>query len=118
MSFSCGGLTQRARELLADEPRFFGTGMLAFTPNTVKPIKVRRERYNVGMQTTDPKHAVEIALAERRLNQAQLAALLGTHTSTLSRTLNAGEIVNGRSLWPAILDALDLEIVIRSKQEG
>ncbi|GAA3995062.1 hypothetical protein GCM10022631_01430 [Deinococcus rubellus] len=45
----------------------------------------------------------------------ELAAQLGIPQQSLSRTLQTSPI-NQRSHWPAILEALDLEIVIQPKR--
>ena len=68
------------------------------------------------METTDPRHAVEVALATQRLNQAELASRLDIFPSVLSRTLKENQMLSKRSHWAAILDALGLEVVIRPKQ--
>ena len=67
------------------------------------------------METTDPKHAINMALAERKINQKDLAAALGANYSALSRALNSGKMVDPRSLWGRAFDYLGLEVVIRPK---
>ncbi len=63
----------------------------------------------------DNKNAVRTALAAKGLNQTQLAEVLGKERAAVSRTLSKSPI-DERSLWPAILDALGLEIVIQPKK--
>lgn len=60
------------------------------------------------------KEVVATALKAKGLNQSQLALQLGKDRASMSRTLNRSPI-DARSDWPAILDALDLEVVIRPK---
>jgi predicted transcriptional regulator len=55
------------------------------------------------------------ALRDKGLTQVKLAEMLGTTQPVISRTLTAS-VVNDRSHWPAILDILDLEIVLKSKK--
>lgn len=57
------------------------------------------------------------ALKDRGITQAQLAQQLDTTQPVISRALQAS-VLNERSHWPAILDTLGLEIVIRPKSNG
>lgn len=68
------------------------------------------------METSDPKHAVDIELAKRQMNQKDLAKLVGRNETALSRTLSTNRFFDNRSMWPEILDALNLEVIIRPKQ--
>ena len=68
------------------------------------------------METTNPRHAVEMALATRQTNQAELALQLGIFPSVLSRMLKQNQLLSQRSNWQEVLDALGLEVVIRPKQ--
>lgn len=63
------------------------------------------------------QRVVRVALAERNLSQAALAEKLNTHASTLSRILGESNPISQRSLWPRILEELDLEVVVRPKRE-
>ena len=58
---------------------------------------------------------VRQALKDQGLTQAKLAEMLNTTQPAISRTLTAS-VLNDRSHWPAILDLLGLEVVIRPKQ--
>lgn len=69
------------------------------------------------METTDPKHAIDMALAQRKMNQKDLAAALGANYTALSRTLSSGKLLDPRGLWVRAFDFLGLEIVIRPKRE-
>lgn len=56
---------------------------------------------------------VEGELKRRGLSKTELAEKLGVTPQALSRTLNhAGD---KRSLWPAILDSLGLELTVKAK---
>ena len=66
------------------------------------------------MEKTDPRDAVDEAMKVRGLNQGDLAKLIGSHPAAVSRVLNSG-LIDRRSLWLKIFDALGLEIVIRPK---
>jgi antitoxin component HigA of HigAB toxin-antitoxin module len=68
------------------------------------------------METTDPREAVDAAMKGRDINQGDLAALIGSHPAAVSRVLNSG-LIDRRSLWLKIFDALDLEVVIRPKSK-
>lgn len=61
------------------------------------------------------RELIKRILKTRGMTQAQLAQTIGADPPTLSRTLTA-PIINTQSHWPAILDALDLEIVIQPKK--
>lgn len=63
----------------------------------------------------DFKATVQAALKAQGMNQSQLAERLGKERAAISRTLSRSPI-DPRSDWPAILDALGLEIVVRPKQ--
>lgn len=63
-----------------------------------------------------PTRAVEKALTELGMNRADLARRLDVTPQALSRVLKVEQVAGQRSLWPKILDALNLEIVIRPKQ--
>ena len=69
-----------------------------------------------GMEPTDAKRAVAAALAERGRTQSELAKLIGTNPGTLTKLLSENQTLDSRSLWPQILEALDLEVVIRAKK--
>lgn len=55
------------------------------------------------------------AMKDQGLTQVKLAELLKTTQPVISRTLTAS-VLNDRSHWPAIIEALGLEVVIRPKQ--
>ena len=55
-------------------------------------------------------------LKDQGITQNKLAEMLHTTQPVISRTLTAS-VLNDRSHWPAILDVLGLEVVIRPKQE-
>lgn len=63
----------------------------------------------------DFKTSVKVELARRNSNLSQFAAELGIPQQSLSRTLQTSP-VNQRSHWPAILEALGLEVVIQPKR--
>ncbi len=65
----------------------------------------------------DPRTEVNIALARKGLNLTALAKQLGVPQQSLSRTLK-GEIVNQRSHWPAMLAALDLQVIVVPKDRS
>ena len=62
--------------------------------------------------------AIQAALAERKMSQARLAEQIGITPQALGRTLKLGRVVSDASNWPAILDALGLEVVIRPKGQS
>ena len=62
------------------------------------------------------REVITAALKTKGLNQSQLALQLGRERASISRTLGRSPI-DLRSDWPAILDALGLEVVVRLKQE-
>jgi transcriptional regulator with XRE-family HTH domain len=64
----------------------------------------------------EEKIVIRTALAARNMTQGDLANRLGIPAQSLSRTLGVS-VVNTQSHWPAILDALGLEVVIRPKGE-
>lgn len=66
------------------------------------------------MEATDPRDAVDNAMRERGLNQGDLAQLIGSHPAAVSRVLNS-RLIDRRSLWLKIFDALGLEVIIRPK---
>ena len=61
------------------------------------------------------RETVAAALKAKGLNQSQLATQLGRERASISRTLGRSPI-DPRSDWPAILDALGLEVVIRPRR--
>lgn len=62
----------------------------------------------------DPRTQVKVALAQRGMNQADLARQLGIKPQVLSRLFRV-PVVNERSHWPAVLEALDLEVEVKPK---
>lgn len=54
-------------------------------------------------------------MARQGLTQGKLAELIGSKPTAISRTL-AGNLIDRRSLWIKVFDALGLEIVIRPKK--
>ena len=52
------------------------------------------------------------------LNQAALARQLGIKPQTLSRIMLHIPVINARSAWPAVLDALGLEMIVRQKADA
>lgn len=67
---------------------------------------------------TEAATAVRVQLARQGINQAELARQIGTLPGTISRALAGSPLDERSKTWPAILDALGLEIVIRPKKEG
>lgn len=65
---------------------------------------------------TDAAKAVRVELARRGMNQADLERQLGVTRGTVSRALSGSPLDERSKTWPAILDALGLEIVIRPKK--
>jgi transcriptional regulator with XRE-family HTH domain len=63
----------------------------------------------------EPKTAVNVALARRGMSQAELARILDLEPQALSRGLSKS-MVNARSIWPAVLEALDLEVVVQERR--
>jgi len=62
------------------------------------------------------REVITATLKAKGLNQSQLALQLGRERASISRTLGHSPI-DLRSDWPAILEALGLEVVIRPKQD-
>lgn len=62
----------------------------------------------------EPSEVVRNAIKARGLTQSEIAELLGSTQPALSRTLRT-PLINTQSLWPQILDFLDLEIYVRPK---
>lgn len=60
--------------------------------------------------------AVRVQLARQGINQAELERRLGVSRGTVSRALAGSPLDERSTTWRAMLDALDLEIVVRSKQ--
>lgn len=60
--------------------------------------------------------AVRVQLARLGINQAELERRLGVTRGTVSRALAGSPLDERSKTWPAMLDALGLEIVIRPKQ--
>ena len=66
--------------------------------------------------TQQAVHLVDEALKTRGKTRAELARDLGISRQQVTRTLNNTALINPRSEhWSAILDALDLELVVRPK---
>lgn len=61
----------------------------------------------------DAKKTVQSRLKELGMTQAQLATCLGTTPAILSRTLGS-PMIRPDSHWPAILDALGLQVELVS----
>jgi len=72
------------------------------------------DEYSADKATT----AVRVQLARQGLNQAELERRLGVGRGTVSRALAGSPLDERSKTWPAILEALGLEIVIRPKQDG
>lgn len=64
--------------------------------------------------TLAPKEAIRARLKERGMTQAQLAEQIGTTPAILSRTLGS-PLVRPDSHWPAVLEALGLEVQLVPK---
>lgn len=62
------------------------------------------------------KDAIRTRLKELGMTQAQLAEKIGTTPAILSRSLG-GALVRQDSHWPAILDALNLQVTITPKEQ-
>lgn len=60
--------------------------------------------------------AVRVQLARLGINQADLERRLGVARGTVSRALSGSPLDERSKTWPAILEAVGLEIVIRPKQ--
>ena len=65
----------------------------------------------------DQKREVNAAMQRLDLNQAALARQLGIKPQTLSRIMLHIPVINARSAWPAVLDALGLEMTMHQKAE-
>lgn len=65
--------------------------------------------------TAGHKAVVQARIREMGTTQAALAAQLGTTPAILSRTLGSA-LVRQDSHWPALLEALGLEVIIQPKQ--
>ena len=72
------------------------------------------DEYSADKATT----AVRVQLARKGMNQAQLERRLGVGRGTVSRALAGSPLDERSKTWPAILEELGLEIVIRPKQDG
>lgn len=59
--------------------------------------------------------AVKVQLARLGMNQADLARKLGVLPGTVSRALAGSPLDERSKTWPAMLEELGLEIVIRPK---
>jgi len=64
-----------------------------------------------------PKAVVQYHLRQKGLSPAEFAKMLGVTVTNLNLTL-AAPIVHVDSHWPAILNVLGLEVVIRPRQEA
>jgi transcriptional regulator with XRE-family HTH domain len=61
---------------------------------------------------------IDAKLTEQGLSRSDLARQLGISRQVVTRTLNSTALINERAEhWPAILDALGLEVVIRPKRQ-
>ncbi len=56
-------------------------------------------------------------MQESGISQRQLAKEIGTLPNSISRTLG-GRVGTVPGLWPRILDALDLELIVIPKRKG
>lgn len=65
---------------------------------------------------TDAATAVRVQLARKGISQADLARELEVLPGTVSRALSGSPLDERSKTWPAMLDALGLEIIIRPKQ--
>lgn len=72
--------------------------------------------YTANM-TSDPKRVVQARLRALGWTQAYLAEKLGTSPAILSRTLGT-PMVRRDSHWPAILEALDLQVAVLPRTNG
>ncbi|WP_104991720.1 helix-turn-helix transcriptional regulator [Deinococcus sp. NW-56] len=64
--------------------------------------------------TPTPKETIRARLKEKGMTQAQLAEHIGTTPAILSRTLGSPP-VRPDSHWPAVLEALGLEVQLVPK---
>ena len=62
----------------------------------------------------EPKAVIQARLKSLNMTQIQLAEQLKTTPAILSRALS-GSMIRTDSYWPAMLDALGLEVVIKPK---
>ena len=67
---------------------------------------------------TDAATAVRVQLARMGMNQAALERQIGVKPSVVSRALAGSPLDQRSTTWPAMLDALGLEIIIRPKSNG
>jgi transcriptional regulator with XRE-family HTH domain len=72
------------------------------------------DEYTADKATT----AVRVQLARQGMNQAELERRLGVSRGVVSRALAGSPLDERSKTWPAMLEALGLEIVIRPKQDG
>lgn len=65
---------------------------------------------------TEASTAIRVQLARLGLNQADLARRLNVLPGTVSRALSNSPVDERSKTWRAMLEALELEIVIRPKK--
>ncbi|QLG11746.1 helix-turn-helix domain-containing protein (plasmid) [Deinococcus sp. D7000] len=69
--------------------------------------------------TLPGQNLIEERLTALGLTRSDLARQLGVSRQVITRTLNSTALINERAEhWPAILDALGLEIIIRPKTQA
>ncbi|UQN04966.1 hypothetical protein [Deinococcus sp. QL22] len=71
------------------------------------------DEYNA---TTDAATAVRVELARKGMNQADLERQMGVTRGTVSRALAGSPLDERSKTWPAILETLGLEIIVRPKR--
>lgn len=62
-----------------------------------------------------PKQVIRARLKEKGWDQSELARQLGLSSTTVSRVLS-GPMLRSGSQWPAVLNALGLELVIQPRR--
>ncbi|TSA81438.1 hypothetical protein FNU79_15010 [Deinococcus detaillensis] len=75
----------------------------------------RADEYNA---VTEAPKAVRVQLARLGINQAELERRLGVKPSVVSRALNGSPLDQRSTTWPAMLEELGLEVVIRPKDKA
>ena len=68
----------------------------------------------VCTMTDEIRHAVKVALAQKRLTQGQVAERVGITPQHLSRMMQ-GDRSNVPEAWQKVFDELGLELSVRSK---
>ena len=88
--------------------------LLAYFDDKIPPAKIKAVQKTTSF-LPQPKAVIQARLKALNMTQIQLAGQLKTTPAILSRALS-GSMIRTDSYWPAILDALGLEVVIQPKQ--